>query len=370
MHRNTKTSDGRPLGLEADQGYARPRAAAKSTMSQIAEPRSSPIVINTFTTVSQPSSTTKNSSGMSSKAMVGTLLGAAAGAVFAYAMTKGEEDSNKRLETIAYQTLEAGKSQAATPSAASRSVYPQSTVSRSTRHPPQELEYPRSQPSIVSRSVHSYDKPPSSHKPSAPLTITAPPPPPPQASTLIGSLPTPSEVPRYGPYSITRSHTDSSIPSSFSKNSKTSRHSNVSRAHSDAKTITQADYSSPKTPSVITSIKQPKDLPLPVSEATSVASSRQDPVDLRRLVLDPGHDNDSLAPSDSISQVGSRRSNRSSHHSHNSGKVRGSEDGSKASKSKKKRGSVISLPLRTSSEGKEKGSRYGHRSVVSFLPGM
>ncbi|KAL8721750.1 MAG: hypothetical protein Q9225_001648 [Loekoesia sp. 1 TL-2023] len=385
MHRREAPNDGHSAhGSEGSRVLSWQKEVAKSTVSQGSQPnkaQSRVAVTNVMTPtimVANPATQTKSSDDMSSKAFIGTLLGAAAGAAVAYAMTKGEESSNKTAGSIAYQVVEAAKSHIAPSAAASQQSYSQSTVSRVSQREPQTLEYPRSQLS-AGHSIVSYQAP-SSHKPTNRLTITAPPPP--QASTLIDTFVPPSEVPRYRRHSISRSQTDGALPSSKHSlaPSHVSSRSKPTRTSSAAKTITQADLTPSGRSSIVTEIRNPRDVPLPASKATSVAS-RHEP-DLRRVVLDPPQDEDtgtvldSVAPSDSISQAASKKSRgskRSSRHSSRAGSHRGDDEGSQASektvkpgksRNESRRASIMSLPLRPSSKTSV------HRSVVSFLPGM
>ena len=384
MHRrealNTSPSN---HSSEASRVISWQKEVAKSTVSEVSQmnsPKSRVAVTNVMTpTIMVANPTTQAKSGEdTSKTFIGTLLGAAAGAAAAYAMTKGDENSNKTAGSIAYQVVEAAKSHLAPSAPVPQPSYSPSIVSHVSQREAQALEYPRSRFS-AGQSAVSYQAP-SSYKPTNRLTITAPPPP--QASTLIETFVPPSEVPRYRRHSITRSQTDGALPSS--KHSVAPSHSSVrskpSRAYSATKTVTQADLIPSSRSSVVTKIRDPRDVPLPTSKATSVASRRES--DLRRMVLDPQKDEetgtvlDSVAPSDSISQAGSKKSRgskRSSRHGSHAGSQRGDDQRSqasektvKASKSRSgsRRASIMSLPLRPSSK------ESAHRSVVSFLPGM
>ncbi|KAL8695232.1 MAG: hypothetical protein Q9218_000270 [Villophora microphyllina] len=372
-------------GSEANRVLSWQKDVAESTVNQspqVKQPNARVLVTNiTKPTimVSNPSNHTSGGGEMSSKSLIGTLLGAAAGAAVAYAMTKGEEGGgNQALGNLAYHAVEAARSHMAPSATGSRQSHSQSTVSYAPQREPQSLEYPRSELPSANGSVMS-NPAISPEYPSNRLTITAPPPP--HASTLIETFVPPSEVPRYRRQSISRSQTDGALPSSKSSHvsSHVSSRSKPSRA-SSAMTVTQAHNKPSGRSSVVTEVRQPRDLPLPASKATSIAS--RNPLDLRRLVLDPDrHDDagtviDSVAPSDSISQAGSKRSRgskRSSRHSSRAGTQRGDGEGSevsqktvKAGKSQAggRRASIMSLPVRSSSKTSV------HRSVVSFLPGM
>ncbi|KAL8840217.1 MAG: hypothetical protein Q9170_001424 [Blastenia crenularia] len=381
MHRREAPNAGHSdPGSEASRVLSWQKEVAKSIVNpdpQLQKPELHVAVKNGMTPtilVANPAAQTTSGGDANSKAFIGTLLGAAAGAAVAYAMTKGEESNNKVVGNIAYQVVEAAKSHLTSPAAASQASYTQSILSQNSGREPQGLGYTRSQVS-AGHSPLSYHAL-SAHKPTNRLTITAPPPP--QASTLIDTFVQPSEVPRYRRHSISRSQTDGALPSS--KHSIASSHmssrSKPSRAHSAAKTVTQADLTPSRRTSIITELRKPEGLPLPASKATSVASRRES--DLRRVVLnadDTGTILDSVAPSDSISQAASKRSRskRSSGHGSSARNRRRDDEGSQASemtvkaeksKTGSRRASVMSLPLRPS------GKTSVHRSVVSFLPGM
>lgn len=371
-------------GSEASHVLAWQNEVAKSTVGQDVQapgPKPQSVVTNILKpTIMVANSSTANKAGndASSKAFIGTLLGAAAGAAVAYAMTKGEEGGNATAGNVACQMVEAARSHLAPSADGSQRSYAESPVSHVSRRGPQTPEYPHSQLS-ASRSVASYQSS-SSYKPTNRLTIAAPPPP--QASTLIDTFVPPSEVPRYRRPSITRSQTDGDIPSS--KHSLAPSHlssrSRLSRASSAAKTITLANQTPSKRSSVVTEIRHPRDVPLPASKATSITSRVE--ADLRRMVLDPREDGEtgtvleSIAPSDSISQAASKRSRgsrKSSRHSSRTGNHRRDEERSQVSEETVKAGrsttgarraSIMSLPVKPS------GKVSVHRSVVSFLPGM
>ncbi|KAL9603694.1 MAG: hypothetical protein Q9219_001013 [cf. Caloplaca sp. 3 TL-2023] len=385
MHRREKSRSGHSEpGSEASRVLSWQKKVAKSTVSQDAQssrPESRVAVTNVLTPtimVANQAPQAKSGDDKNSKALIGTLLGAAAGAAVAYAMSQGEESSTKAASSIAFQVVEAAKSHLAPSGAAAQPSYPNSMISRSAQRGPQGLERLGSQIS-ASQSFVSYHVP-SSHEPMTRLTITAPPPP--QASTLIDTLIQPSEVPRYSRHSVSRSQTDGALLSSRHSVAVTqsSSRSKPSRAYSASKVATQAGLGPSTRSSIVTEIRNPRDVPLPTSKSTSVASRREP--DLRRVVLDPAHGGDtgtvldSVAPSDSISQAPSKRSKgskRSSRHGSRAGSRREDDNASQASertvKAEKartgsRRPSIMSLPLRTSSKTSV------HRSVVSFLPGM
>ncbi|KAL8774959.1 MAG: hypothetical protein Q9209_000438 [Squamulea sp. 1 TL-2023] len=387
MHRDGKVphANSADRGLDADRVSSWQKEVAASTVSQAPlSTRASPRV--TVTTITKPTimvsdrpTQSRADNDMSSKTFIGTLLGAAAGAAVAYAMTKGDEGSNKALGNITYQAVEVARSHLAPSAAASRISHPQSTLSSPSQREPAATEYPRSQLSIASHAARS-DAPSSWHNQTNRLAITAPSTPAVQASTLIDTFVPPSEVPRYRRRSMSRSKTDGAVPSlqSSRASSQTTSRPKLSCAHSSTKTMTKADLVPSRHSSIVTEFKHPREVPLPASKASSVHSKLDS--DLRRMVLEHEHNGDaatvleSVAPSDSISQAGSKRSKgskRESQYSSRTSKHREDEQGSQASektiKAEKSRGgsrrpSIMSLPNKPSSRTSV------HRSVVSFLP--
>ena len=394
MHREkTVEASGTTCGGSEEHRVLRwQKEVARSTVGSAArsEKGSARVVINNITTptavVSYSPPEPKSNSELSAKAIVGTLLGAAAGAAVAYAMTKGEEESRKvsAARPTLYQAMETVR-----PSL-SRSItepvrpYAPSNISRNPHTGPRELEYPRSSVPYASQGVQSFTS--SSNRHAGPLAIA----PPAMLSTLIDTFMPPSEVHRSRPHSLIRSHTDV-----IAQSSPGSKMSNVAPRRSDllshvssAKIVTQANFTHSQPPSVVTEVRAAKGVPLPESSATSVTSSRAP--SLRRLVIDGGRNDDvksmldSVAPSDSVSQAGLKRSKgsrQSSGHSsrHTSDKSRerrkhkDHDDNSQASektiraeegRTGRKRGSAVSLPVRPASKTSV------HRSVRSFIPGM
>ncbi len=394
MHREKKVeASGTTCGVSEEHRVLRwQKEVARSTVGSAArsEKGSARVVINNITTptavVSYSPPEPKSSSEMSAKAIVGTLLGAAAGAAVAYAMTKGEEESQNvsASRPALYQAIESARpSLSRSITEPVRSSAP-SIVSRNSHTGPRKLEYPRSSVSHASQSVQSFTS--SSNRRAGPLAIASPA----MLSTLIDTFMPPSEVHPSRPQSLIRSHTDI-----IAQSSPGSRLSNVASQRSDlfprissAKTLTQANFGQSQPPSVVTEVRAANGVPLPESRVTSVASSRAP--SLQRLVLNGGRDDDvksmldSVAPSDSVSRVGSKRSKdsrRSSRHSsrHISDKPRerrkhrDHDDDSQASektiraeegRTGRKRGSAVSLPVRPASKTSV------HRSVRSFIPGM
>ena len=299
---------------------------AKSTASNspVAKSASSQVIINNFTVpnviVSQPISESKPKSDMSTKALIGTLLGAAAGAAVAYAMTKAEDESHTTTapRTTMYQAIEAPNFQTTSSATSHPGSYARS-MGHPKQQPPmvQQIEYPHHPPSSAVRGDVLGHDPWIEDRPASRRAAT-----PVQLGTLIETFIPPSEVPRYPPRSFARSHTDSVVqPTRSQASSMTSRPLQPSRASSAAQTITPANLpASPR--SVVTEVRLARDMPLPNSRAASVA--RDEGHGCSQSVLG------SVAPSDSVSQAGSKRSNgsrRSKHHSSTSGKSRRSKAG-------------------------------------------
>ncbi|MCJ1254004.1 hypothetical protein MMC24_001818 [Lignoscripta atroalba] len=284
--------------------------------------------------VSQAAAERTSNDDMSSKNLIGTLLGAAAGAAIAYAMTKGEAESTSRPETAwprtttVYQAIEAAQSS------------PGSVITT--------ISEPRYQQPSASTHSPSTIYPRSHHSSSRPRAIEAPPLPN-SRSTLIETFIPPTEVARYttAPSSrsnITRSHTDTiTIRSSTSHCPKP-----PSRASSTAKTITQADFPPPAArPSsshstnlsrrdIAANSKSPTHISIthshshqPTPSHISVGKTISKPPSLAGSILGLG----SVAPSDSISQAPSKKSR--SRHSRASTKDRPSLSSSRRSSSRR-----------------------------------
>lgn len=322
----------------------------------------------TVNTITRPtvviSQETKSSKEMSSKAIIGTFLGAVAGAAVAYAMTKAENETSTTAaepKIITYQTIEASMPQITQTVAGSRRSYSQDSVPHAPKTVIQEIDYPYPGASVANSSTKSHHTA-VSIRPLLPRTVTAPP-----RSTLIDTFIPPSEVHRFPPRSVVRSHTDGKDRPLLSQTpSSTSRYSKPPRTSSAAKTITPADFV-PAQGSVVTEVKVARDLPLPKSRATSLLGDDHD----KDVVSVLG----SVAPSDSVSQAGSKKSRssgRSRRHSSSKeqdGKAHGDgnthvsdrtirDEGSKVGR---KMDTVVSMPMRLSSKASV------HRSVMSFL---
>ena len=336
------------------------RSTARITVNNVSRPT---------VVVSHSQSALKSSGDMSTKALIGTILGAAAGAAVAYAMTKGEAESSyaSGSTSLVYPAIQAATLPPARSVVISRHSYPPPDGSHASRTVIQEIDYP---PFADSRADRSTQSPRVASIRSSPRAVEAPP----LAisrSTLIDTFIAPSEVPRYPPPLITRSNTDGMIRSSpSSKASATSHHphSKASRASSAAKTITQADLM----PSIrsshsskLTELRIARDLPLPPSCRTSAIPSRsQSPRDLVLGEEEVGSVACSVAPSDSISQAGSKKSKGSKRSSRLTGSVLEERSRKVDHDMTRRRESAISLPMRPASKASV------HRSVTSFLPGM
>ena len=366
MHRDKAIESARSAVCKTDD----PRVL--SWQKDVAQSTASParITVNTITrptmVVCQPLPETKPSKEMSSKAIIGTLLGAAAGAAVAYAMTKAEDEGSKAAEpkSITYQTLEAPNPQMTQSSVGSRRSYSQDSVSYTLKTVVQGIEYPHHPSFVASPSTKSHHTA-NSVRPLLSRTITAP-----SRSTLIDTFIPPSEINRFPPRSIIPSPSGNKDRSSLSQAlSGTSRHSKPHGAFSATKTIIAADFAPAPGGSLVTEVKVARDLPLPESRAAST--------------LGDSHEKDvasvlgSVAPSDSVSQAGSKKSRasgRSKRHGssriredkvHGDGDTRVSERTvrNEGSRAERKMDTVVSMPVRPSSKASV------HRSVMSFLGG-
>lgn len=315
------------------------------------------------------------------KALVGTLLGAAAGAAVAYAMTKAEaQDAQVKAatQTITYRTVEGPPpptpqipEQARSTFSSRHSCSPPGSA-YSARTPVRALDYEQADRSIVSQD--SMSETPSarrSHtKSTKPPQLLALP-----ASTLIETFVPPSEVPRYPQIQLMRrTQTDSALESVVP--SHPSRRAKTSRASSAAETVIPAgQWPSAPQPPPSEHLHSAINQPLPSSKATSMISRRSDS---RKESEGASYqvEVESVAPSDSISQVGStsKRSKASKRISMlkseiNAEDVRGhvsvsTVKGPSHRAREGRGGSAASLPLRPSNKVS------AHRSVKSFIPGM
>lgn len=336
------------------------------------------IIVNNVTApamvVSRSTAQIKDDGDMSAKQLIGTLLGAAAGAAVAYAMTKGEAENLRSpiTQTITYQTVDAAEPQRARSSVSSRKSSRTATASQVSRKSLREIDYPQASMPASGHSVLS-------HHSSWPKYLEGPNAGSGQnlASTLIETFIPPSEVPRFPPRVIARSHTDSIVQRSVAIQDadRASQHSKPSRASSSTKTVTLKDFAPIARSSTGTEVRSAREVPLPTSRAGSTSSRTMEPAEA------PDHglrsELGSVAPSDSVSQAGSRRSKtsrRSSRHGRskvgeaeiqdaNSSHVSRETVRYRGSKSEGKKDSAVSLPMRPSSK------TSAHRSVKSFLHG-
>ena len=302
------------------------------------------IVNNTITTntTSSPSPPlpTSNSNDCS-KALVGTLLGAAAGAAIAYAMVKSEElDPPKRPETqhskTMYQTIEAPP----TP--------------RSRRYSGSEISSPRISRHTYIRMLEAPPSPPSAA--SSQRTIRGP------SMRAIQVPPVPSVISQKSRTSLAPTEPSRALPlgpttqtinierarSQAPRSSRASGRSGVRSVVATSRVFTAADVPLPKSPNLSAILKTPSDFPLPKSaydlpisiepqsrrRGSGTVSRAPKDISLpssshaflaSRAMLAPSHHTHSksrfsrapeeyaLPPSTKTSAMGSRRSRRSSH---------------------------------------------------------
>ncbi|MCJ1330999.1 hypothetical protein MMC10_007686 [Thelotrema lepadinum] len=206
----------------------------------------------------------------SSKALMGTLLGAAAGAVVAYAMVKAEQPDPpknpevKHSKTI-YQTVEAPPTPRSAVSATSRRSrrhsisYSDISSPRSTRPVPiRMIEGPPTPPSQVSspstirpKHVRTIEVPPALSPVDIRRATRAP------SEAFSHDIPLPPSAEAY--YTVDVEH----APSHTSQSSRNTMYSTRSRRHS---TSHHSRSPPPSSPTAITSVrKTPADFPLPAS---------------------------------------------------------------------------------------------------------
>ena len=364
-------SDKRVLAWQKD--------VAKSTVglgSEVSK-NTARVIINNVTaptvTVSRSTAQIRDDGDMSAKAIIGTLLGAAAGAAVAYAMTKGEAENLQPpiTQTITYQTVDAAEPQRAASAVSSRKSSHPAASSHVSRKTLQEIDYPQALMSGSRQSVLS------SHHSSQPKYLEGP-----KtasghnlASTLIETFIPPSEVRRFPPHAAQRSHTDSIVQRSVAIQDVdvVTQRSRPSRASSTADTVRLKDFTSVPRPAIGTeTANMARDIPLPVSGAGSSTSRHLESAGVSRSGL--RSELGSVAPSDSVSQAGSRRSKTSRHGHSRTEKAEPQDDNSshasrrtvryRGNQSGAKKDSAVSLPLRPSSKAS------AHRSVKSFLHGF
>ena len=382
MHREREKATSVKIGSIADDKRVLEwqKNVAKSTVGRGSEAtkNTARIIINNVTApamvVSRSTAQIKDDGDMTAKQLIGTLLGAAAGAAVAYAMTKGEAENLRSpiTQTITYQTIDAAEPQRAQPSVSTRKSSHTATASQASRKSLRETDYSQASMPASGHSVLPHHS--SRHKylegPNAGSGQNL-------ASTLIETFIPPSEVPRFPPRAIARSHTDSSIQRSIAIQDadRASQHSKPSRASSSTKTVTLKDFAPRARSSTGTEVRSAREVPLPTSRAGSTYSRNMEPAEApdQGLRSELG----SVAPSDSVSQAGPRRSKtsrRSSRHGRSKAGVAEIQDENsshasqetaryRSSKSEGKKDSAVSLAMRPSSK------TSAHRSVKSFLHG-
>ena len=242
-----------------------------------------PAVVVTRTRPEEPKPTDE----ISTRAIVGTILGATAGAVVAYAMTKGDSESHQQphiQRKITYRTIEAP---------AAQNLVRQDALVRNG-------SLPNSNSIIRTIPIDSSPR------------------------TRVNTLPATSEHSRRSYPTVVRS-ADAGPVIQTTNGTRISigqpKDSRTSHISSSSKTIRQADLA-PKQPTVIT-VKSAKDIPLPASMVST------------REREEPNLDDRSVHPNDSVSQVSTRRDGKSKHR-HGGSKAGSEKDhGNRAEKSSK-----------------------------------
>ena len=241
----------------------------------------------------------KSSDEISTRAIVGTILGATAGAVVAYAMSKGDSESNQpeTQRKVTYRTIEAPPAQ---------DVVRVETITRNPDRGPNRGSLANSRSGASARPIESVPR------------------------TYVETLVDPSEHSRRSSHTVIRRDDAGPVvqTNSGTKTSVTEPKGSRASHTSSNRTIRQAEMM-PLPPSVVTLARSAKDVPLPYSQATSLVSKEKEAPKLDDV-------KSSVHPRDSISQVSTRRSGKSKHHHHGSrsGSDKGhghrSEKGSKA----------------------------------------
>lgn len=294
------TDDNRFLSWQ--KGVARDMAVVTARPESIANR----ITVNNFTTppmvVSHPIVEPSCKSENSTKSLIGTLLGAAAGAAVAYAMTKGEEESRKAAVArgTSYQIIEAPKLPSASMVDDPRNAYCQSEASDSQHGIVRHIGHTRTIMPVADHIPYrNHDSLSEKNLVSRTLATI------PYRGTLVDTFVPSSEASRCPPRLTTRSHTDSFVkPLNGQNSSMASRLTKASRAFSVANTITPTNYR-PSNESVVTEVKVARDMPLPSSRASSSIGKYSSD--------DTGRVLSSVAPSDSVSQAGSKKSHANTH---------------------------------------------------------
>ena len=270
-----------------------------------AEQNSPRVVINqTVNTpvvvVTRVSPESKPTEEISTKAIIGTILGASAGAAVAYAMTKSESDSNRGPRTkkiTTYRTIYAPGTQS--PQAQNITPRPNDASNGSHhQHTLEDYNRPGSWKSMGNQSIDSYPK------------------------VLMGQG---NGSRASGATSLHRTHDDNAItPSHISRHSSThvsgghvTAHSNGTKVGAGTLNTSQSSHTpsgrealertNPPTSATITEVRIARDVPLPHSQTDRVAveeGTAGKEEDVKTVLA-------SLTPDDSISQVSSRRSSGS-----------------------------------------------------------
>lgn len=373
-----------------------PQDVVKNSAERTSQAAKSPprITVNNYTTtpallVSQPVPETKPKHEMSSKAIIGTLLGAAAGAAVAYAMTRAEEEDIKFAEprNVTYRAIEAPRPEVAQSEKGNKQAYSQTVVSHNPRTVIQQIEYPEPPASIAGRSSN-YHQTISGVPTLGPRTLTSP-----AIGPRSALMDNASEAIWHPPGSLVRSHTDSQVKLFSNKaRSNISQHPESSAKSSTSKTITPSDFKSGKGSvvtevrvardlplpesrkgSVVTEVRLARDLPLPESRkgsvVTEVRTARDLPLPDSRStsVLDLGSAAGSVTPSDSVSQAGSKKPRPSGQTTkrHSSSKLRESKTYEDGDSRVSERRTVSHGDHQEDKRSTSKGSIQ--RTVMSFL---
>ena len=261
----------RSTASEASRLAVQPMPAERVPTQIVVNQIVQPAIVVTRVKPEEPKSTDE----INTRAIVGTLLGATAGAVVAYAMTKGESQSYQQppvQRKISYRTIEAPAAQILAP------------------------------PDFMTRNACLAD----SKVVIRNIPVESP-------HSRVHTLPPPSERSRRSSHTVVRSADAGSVIQT-NHGTKISvggpQASRVSHTSSSSKTVRQPEHG-PQPPTVIT-VKSARDIPLPAST-------------ISRGWEDPGIDDRSIHPHDSVSQVSTKRSGKSIHH--HGGSRTGSEKG-------------------------------------------
>lgn len=358
-----------------------------------------------------------------SKTIVGTLLGAAAGAAVAYAMCQSEQDSVRKEADAArafatnyaskvHKMLDGGHRNFSTTEShapTARSYRRNWDMTESAYSSPQKVWQQRAiEPASydddeVQYALKQYTwsrRPTPTRRATTEQIECAPASRAGRSSRSVANITTamPESSPQLyleGPRSSVSSHRraskaeeearlerhDSAVSSYSHRSSKSHRSRHSARPRESSSTRSKAVSPSRRSSaSTVKPLRKPPsrsysaaDVPLPPSQAPSYISAAQIPIPESSLgeALD---DAKTVVPDDSISCVASRSYRRasesrhgSSHHSRRSKVIRASEAGSDATvKPAKSRHSALSLPVRTKSESQTR-RQEGKRSMFSVV---